>query len=346
MSARKLVWSALLLAACSGDYGPPIPERTASERRSSGSKVKDAGADAMAYVIDAASRFRPDAFFINDPAPPMCGPDGKRTAPPKVDGTDDCPKDKNREGCECPEAGKEAACWPGKRINRNHGICVDGKTRCGETAEFGRAWGECEGYVLPKEGALQGPEACRCFSKGKWELSNLVPCIVEEPESSRVYLYSSRPDASGGYTCGSAAEFPPSAPEENWSTSRLNVDCAGKFELCYTLKAGKSSNPEADDCVLMKKCFDVWYDKAGTTQSLPDLPGWVATDTTCAARFKSTGGYGEMSVQGLSEECDPVDDGSGKAYVFERTTYCRPDCNETPDADDCKSCSVSGAGDF
>lgn len=339
----------LVLAACSGDYGPPVPESTSSgSTTASSSKAGDAGTRdaAMSFVIDAASRFAPDAFFINDPAPSMCGKDGKMTPPPKVEGSVDCPADKNREGCECTQPNQEAACWVGKRINRNHGICHDGKTKCGETAEFGPTWGACEGYVLPKEGAVQGAEACRCFSKGKWELSNLVPCIVDDPNSDATYLYSSIPNSSGGYSCGSVLELPPTKPSESWSTSRLNVDCAGQFQLCYALKAGKAGAPKADDCVLMKKCFDVWYDKAGKSQDLPDLPGWVAEDPTCAARFKNTGGYGEMSVLGKSAECDPVDDGNGKAYVFERTTYCKPDCNETPDSEECRDCSVNGAGDF
>lgn len=343
MIARALaVCVSLVFAACSGDYGPPIP----GKKSDGGEDDKTRTDAAMSFLIDAATRFNSEAFFINDPAPPMCGPDGKMTPPPKLEGGADCPKDKNREGCMCAEPGKEAACWPGKRINRNHGICQDGKTRCGQTAEFGQAWGPCEGYVLPKEGAEQGPEACRCFSKGKWDLSNLVPCIVDDPEKGSTYLYSSKPDGKGSYSCGSVVEFPPKAPGDNWSTSKLNVDCAGQFELCYTLKAGKAGSPKADDCTLMRTCFDVWYEKAGKTQSLPDLPGWVATDSTCAARFKSVGGYGEMSVRGKSEECDPVDDGKGKAYVFERTTYCRPDCNETPDAEECRDCSVSGSGDF
>jgi hypothetical protein len=336
----------LALAACSGVYGPPIP----APKKGDGGAVDDdksrSDAMKMSFVLDAATRFNSEAFFINDPAPAMCGKDGKMTPPPKLEGSPDCPKDKNREGCMCPKPGEEAACWPGKRINRNHGICKDGKARCGQTAEFGQAWGPCEGYVLPKEGAMQGPEACLCFSKGKWDLSNLVPCIVDDPETGATYLYSSKQDTKGGYTCGSVVDLPPEAPAESWSTSKLNVDCAGRFELCYTLKAGKAGSPKADDCTLMRKCFNVWYEKAGKTQDLPDLPGWVATDSACAAKFKSVGGYGEMSVKGTSEECDAVDDGKGKAYVFERTTYCKPDCNETPDAPDCKDCSVSGSGDF
>jgi hypothetical protein len=94
----------LLLAACSGDYGPPIPESTStSATKSSASKSRDAGTGdaAMSFLLDASSRFAPDAFFINDPAPPMCSKDGKKTPPPKVEGSADCPADKNREGCEC-----------------------------------------------------------------------------------------------------------------------------------------------------------------------------------------------------------------------------------------------------
>jgi hypothetical protein len=340
-----LVCMSAVLAACSGDYGPEIP-KPGKRNKDGGSETEESRPDAMTFLIDAAANLRSDAFFINDPAPPMCGPDGKMSAPPKVEGPPDCPKDKNREGCPCPEAGKTASCWPGMRINRNHGICVDGKTRCGETPEFGMAWGPCEGYVLPKEGAVQGREACRCFSSGKWELSNLVPCIVDNAEAEETYLYSSTPNSEGGYSCGSVGTLPPPEPTDVWSKSRLNVDCAGQFQLCYTLKAGDASAPKSSDCVLVRKCFDVWYDEAGKAQDLPDIPGWVATDTTCAARFKNQGGYGEMSVRGRSEECEDVDDGNGKAFVFERTTYCKPNCNETPNAPECRSCSVSGAGDF
>ena len=73
--------------------------------------------------------------------------------------------------------GVTAACWPGQRLNRNHGICKDGTTVCQDTGEFGLRWGKCEGYVLPDENALSGPEACGCFSNGNWSLDNLSPCI-------------------------------------------------------------------------------------------------------------------------------------------------------------------------
>lgn len=337
-----LLW---VCAGCSGAYGPPIPEADAGPSRGDGGG-KDAGTpDAMSYILDASQPdLSPDAFFINDPAPPMCGPDGGMSDPPKIAGSADCPADKNREGCPCPNVGKEADCWPGKRINRNHGICEDGRTTCSETAEFGPAWGPCKGYVLPKESAVRGPEACRCFSSGKWDLSNLVPCIVEDTEG--IYLYSSRPNDDGTYVCDSVMDLPPPTPTERWSSSKLKVDCAGEFELCYTLKAGKASDPRPNDCVLMKSCVDIWYGEAGRTQDLPDLPGWVAKDSDCSARFKQNGGYGEMSVRGLSIECDPVDDGDGDPYIFERTSYCSPDCNDNPDSEECRDCSVSGSGDF
>jgi hypothetical protein len=174
-----------------------------------------------------------------------------------------------------------------------------------------------------------------------------VPCIYTDPDKG-TYLYSSKPDANGSYLCDpvSADTLPPTAPSASWTTSRLSVDCAGQFELCYTLKAGKASDPKDSDCVLTRSCVDVWYAEAGKLKNLPDIAGWVATNTTCGARFKDVGGYGEMSVRGVSIECDPVDDGDGRAYVFERTSYCRPDCNDMPDSEECKDCSVSGAGKF
>src|ERR1700761_7728556 len=102
-SAAPLWAAALLLAACSGDYGPAIPQSTSGSTQTSSSKARDGGTGdaAMSFVLDASSRFAPDAFFINDPAPPMCGQDGKMTAAPKTDDSADCPEDKNREGCSC-----------------------------------------------------------------------------------------------------------------------------------------------------------------------------------------------------------------------------------------------------
>jgi hypothetical protein len=198
--------------------------------------------------------------------------------------------------------------------------------------------------VLPVEGVQEGPQACRCFSNGKWSIKNLVPCIHED--ASGTYIYSSHMDPDTGFVCDAVSDVPPPVPDEVWTESALKVDCAGQFKLCYTIKAGKASDPKADDCVVMKSCVDVWYEKAEQMQDLMDLPGWSSSDKACASRFVKTGGYGEMSVLGKSVECEPVDDGKGKAYVFARTAYCGRDCADTPDAEGCKGCSVSGGGSF
>jgi hypothetical protein len=334
-----------LVAACSGAFGPPLPSADAGPRDGS---MPDGGIEnpvARVPMRDAATAdASAESFFINDPPPPMCLPDGGMAKPPQIGGTADCPEDKNREGCTCPKDGTQAACWPGKRQNRNHGICHDGKTTCRASAEFGKAWGPCEGYVLPDEGATQGPAACRCFSNGKWALDNLVPCISQDP--SGPWLYSSHPDAADGFKCEPVSMFPPPKPSASWTPSTLNVDCAGEFKLCYTMKAGDANAPASDDCTLMQSCVEVWYEQGGKTQKLPDLPGWTSSDRACAKRFVDHGGYGEMTVLGKSAECDPVNDGNGEAYVFARTAYCGPNCAATPDADGCKGCAIMGSGSF
>jgi hypothetical protein len=314
----------------------------------------DAGLDPFGNPIgpaptyDASVDLQPvgansDAFFINDPPPPYCGPDEVDPGDP-ITGSVDCPSDKNRQGCPCENAGEVAACWPGKRIHRDHGICQDGTTMCTATQEFGLLWGPCEEYVLPMEGALAGPDACRCFSAGTWKLSNLSPCIYQGAEG--IYLYSSTLSADGKIQCGSNVPDPPPRPEEDWSTSTLNVDCAGQFELCYTIKAGDVDDPKPTDCVVMQTCVDVWYPEAGQDLALDALPSWVSTDTDCGGQFDRGGGYGEMSVIGESIECDVVDDGMGNPYVFHRTDYCPPSCQATPTTPECMACQTGGSGMF
>jgi hypothetical protein len=237
-----------------------------------------------------------------------------------------------------------AACWPGKRINRMHGICVDGTTTCTATQEFGLLWGPCNDYELPVEGALVGPDACRCFSAGTWKLSNLSPCIYDGEKG--FYLYSSTLGPNNEIQCGSNVPDPPPEPEEDWGTSALNVDCAGQFKLCYAIKAGKVLDPKPTDCTVMRTCVDVWYPEAGQDVELPPLPPWVSNDTDCGDQVVDGGGYGEMSVIGESIECDAVDDGMGNPYVFHRTDYCPPSCQETPETKACKACQTGGSGMF
>jgi hypothetical protein len=297
----------------------------------------------LVSVPDAGS-LSPDAFFIDDPEPPYCGEDGKMRQPAPIGGTRACPEDKNREGCPCTTPGQQALCWPGQRLNRNHGVCRDGMTTCQVGFEFGHTWGRCEGYVLPVEEAMEGPNACRCFSSGLWSIANLVPCIAQDVDE-KYYVYSSH-EGADGYVCEGLTMTPPPVPAADWTSSTLKVDCGGRFELCYTIKAGDVASPQPGDCVLSRSCVTTWYARAGSEQKLPNLKAWSATDQACAQRFVDRGGYGEMSVLGTSTECEAVDDGQGRPYVFKRASYCSPRCAEMPDNEECRHCSASGAGDF
>jgi len=349
---------ACVLAACAGevDEGPAVSKGKVyyadggAPMDGGDNRFSNANRDAaFSSIPDAALVYfdaepTVDAFFANDPPPAYCGPDGG--SPTEVPtGTLACPSDKNRAGCPCPEEGVTASCWPGQRIHRNHGVCHDGTTVCQNAGEFGLRWGRCEGYMLPVEGALSGPEACGCFSQGSWTLSNLSPCIYR---GNQTYLYSSWLDSTGQIRCGGPFgpnEAPP-APEADWSQSSLKVDCAGQFTLCFTIKAGDVANPKPNDCVITEQCLDVWYEEANVEQTLPVFRGWTSSNTQCAQRFDLEGGYGEMSVKGLSIECDDVDDGMGNPYVFHRTNYCPPSCLQTPNTPECVQCVTGGSGSF
>jgi hypothetical protein len=288
----------------------------------------------------------PEAFFADDPPPRSCGPDGEEREPLEPPGgTPECPDDKNREGCPCDVVGESAPCWPGMRANRDRGICQDGTTVCQPFNEFYGAWGPCEDYVLPAAGAELGPEACRCFSEGLWEIDNLSPCIYEGPDGT--YAVSSYAGAGGQATCPAppARGLPAPQPGTDWSTDRLTVDCAGQFSLCYSLRAGDAANPSPRDCLVASVCTEAWYAEANVQQELPPLPSWSGSDPDCAARFVATGGYGEMSVVGLSVECDDVSDG-GEPYVFSRVAYCPLDCFDHPNAPECAGCGQEGSGQF
>jgi hypothetical protein len=339
----RLLLLALALADGCADDKPALGKLDAAERED---PFQDSGFTNPDLVKPSdAGTLSPDAFFVDDPPPPYCGEDGKMSEAPAISGTRECPGDKNREGCPCDSAGQRALCWPGQRINRNHGVCRDGMTRCEMGFEFGNRWGPCEDYALPIEGATQGPEACRCFSSGTWSLSNLVPCIAQDV-SKHYYVYSSHPDGPSGFLCNGLTTTPPPAPSEDWTPSTLKIDCSGRFQLCYTIKAGDVTQPKASDCVLVRSCLDTWYARPNSQQKLPNLKGWAASDQACAQRFVESGGYGEMTVQGKSSECEAVDDGMGKPYVFKRASYCPPRCAGTPNDEDCMHCSASGAGDF
>lgn len=303
----------------------------------------DGDADADPQLIPEPN---PDAFFADDPPPQYCGPDGDQGDPPELPGgTPECPDDKNREGCPCDEVGEEAPCWPGMRVNRDRGICEDGTTTCMPFNEFYGAWGPCEDYVLPVEGVDLGPDACTCFSEGRWDIDNLSPCFITYPDGT--YAVSSYAGAGGQATCPTPPQQPPPEPQPgtDWSDNRLTVDCAGQYELCYTLRAGEAANPHPGDCVVSTVCTEGWYEEAGVVQELPPLPSWVSDDPGCADDFARLGGYGEMSVVGLSVECDEISV-AGEPYVFNRVQYCPLDCNDRPNDADCRQCGQGGSGDF
>ncbi|RPI59896.1 MAG: hypothetical protein EHM50_08370 [Lysobacterales bacterium] len=318
--------------ASDSDAGAGRTDGGTRSAQDGGSKASDSG------IVG-----RDASFSADDPPARICGPDGGERPGPEPGGAAECPADKNLEGCPCPTVGESAACWPGKRVNRERGLCRDGTARCVAT-DAGSRWSACEGYVLPSDASV-GSAACKCFSTGRWRLSNLAPCVYSAP-SGNVYVYSSVPIEPGRFDCGSGVTEPPAVPSASWSDSTLRVDCSGQFRLCYTIKAGHVAAPNPDDCTLMQHCEDVWYEQAGADQMLQPLPGWVASDLECSRRFEQVGGYGEMSVRGTSIDCEPIDDGAGEPYVFYRTAYCPPTCVSSPDAPGCEFCGVSGSGMF
>jgi hypothetical protein len=291
-------------------------------------------------VVDASA----DAFWANDPPPMVCLSE-TGVVTPIPGGTPECPDDKNREGCPCPTEGKSAPCWPGLRKNRNRGVCVDGQTTCVKSGEFTFTWGACQGYVLPTPGATAGKEACVCFSGGTWSIANLSPCFFGTSATVTTGAVSTVPtyDSTGkltGSACPSIGSGAVTAPSTPWSHTTLKTDCAGHFKLCYTLKAGDVKNPLASDCTVATVCAEGDYTTPNVEQKWPDLPSWVTNSATCAQKFNSTGGYGEMSVVGESVECNGVN------KVFNRVGYCSSSCNSNPSGPGCAGCSNGGSGSF
>lgn len=318
-------------SACSGGV---IPNGELASEQSQGEQADD--------HVD----INPEAFWENDPPPVECLADGSQRVPTEYPGgTPECPDDKNREGCPCPESmvGKQATCWPGLRVNRDRGICADGVTTCERVAEFVAQWGPCEGAVLPVENVKSGSESCGCFSRGRWEIENVSPCLVTKPDGT-VEAVSTFQGASGA-RCPSDTQNLEPEPGEPFSRSTLEVDCEGQFRLCYTIKAGDPGNPSASDCVLSKSCTETWYEHAGQTQTLEPLPGWTGNSAHCAQRFADVGGYGEMSVVGLSRECQEIGSESDP-LVFNRLSYCPAVCTRNPDAPGCAGCTNGGSGEF
>lgn len=294
----------------------------------SGVELPDAGID-------------PDAFFVNDPPPPSC--DGGPLNTPVIGGTPDCPDDKNREGCPCDKPGEEAPCWPGYRKHRSRGICKDGTTVCKAVGETSAVWGKCDGYVLPKPNPVNSKERCECFSGGQWKLNNLSPCFVSDSNKKVIGAVSTVETGPGQAQCP-PIKNPLAAPPEPFSTNSLTVDCAGHFKLCYTLRAGKAETASPADCIVAQVCAEADYNEADTAQPFPPLPSWVTStpeQVACAQQFASSGGYGEMTVVGVSVECDTVEE-----QVFNRVNYCPLTCSQNPQAPGCEQCMNGGSGSF
>ena len=254
-------------------------------------------------------------------------------------GTDECPADKNREGCSCDQVGERAACWPGLRANRNRGVCRDGTTVCQASGE----WGPCVNPTLPFDGFETGPGTCGCMSMALWEIDNVSPCFVTY-SAGGVWAVSTYIDGSGGLRCpdlpGNAVAPPVPQAGQDWSTHRFTADCAGSYSLCYVLKGGDSENPSASDCVVAKSCSDsVWYDTPGMVKEMPPLPSWTGADPACAQSFRDQGGYGERQITGLTSECQDVSTVPGEPYILGRQPYCPMRCFANPTGPGCAPCN-------
>jgi hypothetical protein len=329
------VMFSLVVAACGADSFSETPGEDGSSSSS--------GGGGGGFNFDAGPKVDANPY-ANDPPPRWCGADGGSIAPPAPGGTVECPNDKNNEGCPCSKAGETAACWPGLRANRNLGICRDGTTTCVARGETLLQWGPCNGAVLPQPGATKGAAACKCFSAGQWKLDNLSPCFFTQ--GGTITAVSTVIDASGKAQCPPLSSVPTQPPGDIWSHDTVKVDCAGHFKLCYEIKAGDFANPLASDCSVAKTCTEGDYLQENVEQSFPSLGGWLGHDSACAAKFQSAGGYGEMTVVGLSVRCDKVDDGAGNAYVFNRVRYCNQECMQNPSAPGCAGCGQGGSGTF
>lgn len=339
-SVACLRWS-LLIAFCAGvaACSSTSSESTDPSPSSPSESGVDSGLSAVGNetFVDAglgdAPAYSNEDIWADDPPPQWCGPDGGASPPPSPGGTPECPDDKNREGCPCKTLGEVKPCWPGRRVNRQLGICVDGTTRCGAKGELDRAWGKCEGYVLPLKDATKGKAACKCFSQGQWKLDVVTPCFVGPGLGS--FVTSSNEQCSNGAPSNAL-------PTEPWTTNSLTVDCAGHFKLCYTLKVADPKNPAVSDCTLTSVCTEADYVTPNVPQAFPPLPGWVSNDQTCVERaIAGERLYGEMSVIGKSVLCDTIDD-SGKPLVFTVLNYCPPKCGANPTDPECQNCKATG----
>ncbi len=275
-----------------------------------------------------------DELYKNDPPPAFCGPDAGGNGPVPIGGTEECPDDKNKPGCGCATPGETAPCWTGLRKNRYLGACKDGVATCKKQNETANVWGACEGQVLPQQQAT-GELACSCFSIGLWKIANTTPCNWTN-DGTNYYAYSTQyvenpspPAPAGSYRqgyCGGAIpgggtdphlDAPGKTTPGIWSPNTLTADCAGKFKLCFRVRAGDYNAPNGNDCILGESCIDADYQVPKVEQKMPDLQPWAGTDAACSKKWEKdtpenvSPGYGEMIVRGKTVQCQEIDDGKG-----------------------------------
>jgi hypothetical protein len=368
-----------LYLACGGDNGSQFGNPNGND--------DGGGGDGPNIIIGTDGQS--DGGFGKDSPPMWCGPDGGGSSVPVPGGSEACPDDKNLPGCSCTEAqsGKTAACWTGLRANRNLGVCKDGTTTCTKVNETAFVWGPCQNETCPGGATITatassppgtcgptndvGAKGCGCFSTGQWNIANVVPCIYTyngahpgDPNSTTYALSTYPPggDAGTGAQCPNGptppVPPPPPTPAQNWSTDTLTADCTGHFKLCYQLRAGSYDSPKPTDCGVLANpvCVEGDYPQKGVVTPFPPISAWLGTNTACAAQFGSTGGYGEMSVQGAPWVCSKascsacnIDNGSGGSLVFNRIKYCPLKCATcgNPCSDpDCQKCYDGAQGTF
>ena len=323
----------------------------------SGSGARGSGDGALVFDVQGAKDYTAEEFFINDPPPQGCDGGGKPVTLPG--GTPECPNDKNLQNCPCPTEGQRAACWPGYRKHRNRGNCADGETTCVRTGENQLKWGPCQNYTGIDPGTklpvgTTGKAACLCFSGGFWQIDNTSPCFFCTTTGCPTGTTTGAVSTLQQGEAGTAANCPPTfaKPNEPWSRNRVTADCNGFFKLCYTFKAGDSTNPQPTDCIMQQVCTSTRYDGAGAgdggadvAEEFPPLPAWITSgaQNECAKKFVDSGGYAEMTVEGESDECDKV-----PFKQFQRVRYCALKCNDPANRvlPECANCTNGGGGPF
>jgi len=180
--------------------------------------------------------------------------------------------------------------------------------------------------------------ACACFLHGTWKIDNLSPCFYSVTDDAGMSQGAiSTTDIGGQSTCPIDFSMTPTAA---WSTDTLTTDCTGQYRLCYTLKAGNASNPQATDCIVAQSCADGDYTTVDQPQTWPSLPGWIATGgaVTCASTFYNDGGYGEMTVTGTPTGCSTI------TKTIGTVTYCPVTCNQPNAPASCATCTPGASG--